>query len=105
MDFDRARETMWGTPGFVVRRSTITSSGLSFMPSATYVVQTVRNDEEWRIFLEWVTAEGGQRIVLPDKVARALWRHYEGIMRLARKERAHRGAATRRSKKSAQPAE
>lgn len=98
IDYDRARETIWGAPGFQVRRSTVVSSGLTFLPNATYVIETIRTDDGWRVFIQWVDADGGQREVLPDKAVRALWRHYESIMATARKERAKRGSETRKLK-------
>ena len=96
IDFDRARETVWGAPGFQVRRSTVVSSGLAFMPNATYVIETIRTDEGWRVFIQWVDADGGQREVLPDKAVRALWRHYESIMATARRDRAKKASETRK---------
>lgn len=99
INFDRAKETVWGTPGFVHRRSTVASSGLAFIPQASYIVTTTRNDEGWMVFLEWVEAEGGQRVVLPDKVVRALFRHYESIMAKARQDRAKHASQTRALKK------
>lgn len=100
IDYDRARETMAGTPGFIKRQSTVVSNPLSFLPTAQYIIETCRNDEEWRIFVSYVDAEGGRRYVLPDKVCKALWRHYEAIMTHARKERAKNAAATRKRKGS-----
>lgn len=93
--FDRAREAMWGTPGFQVRRSTVVSPGSSFMPQASYILETCRNTEGWLILLQSVSEEGGQRIVLPNRVAQAIFRHYEAIMTQARKDRAVKAAESR----------
>lgn len=92
--FDRTREALWGTPGFMVKRSTITTPGSALIPGASWIIETVRNDEGWAVFLQAVDAEGGQRIVVPNQVAAAIFRHYEGIMAQRRKMRALRAAET-----------
>ncbi len=99
-NYEKARESIWGTPGFQHRRSTVVSPGSAFMPQASYIVETIRNNEGWQIFLQWVDASGGQRVVLPNKVAQALFRHYEAIMSKARKQRAVKAAETRLANKS-----
>ena len=98
IDFDRARESVWGTPGFQVRRSTVVSSGLTFLPTQTFVIETIRNNEGWLILLQSVGQEGGQRVVLPNKVVKALYRHYDSIITEARKHRAKQAAITRKTK-------
>ena len=96
--FERARETLWGAPGFLRRQSTITADGTQFFPSATWVIQTVITDDQAAVFLETVSREGGQRIILPNKVARTVFRHYEDIMKRRRSVRSQRGAKTRKTK-------
>jgi len=96
--FERAREAIWGAPGFLRRQSTITADGTQFFPSATWVIQTVITDDNATVFLEKVDREGGQRILLPNKVARTIFRHYEDIMKKRRSVRSQRGAATRKTK-------
>ena len=98
--FQKARELIWGTPGFDSRRSTVTSSGLAWQPDSSYIIETARNDEGWAIFLQVVNEEGGQQIVLPDRVAKALFRQYEAIMSKARKQRAVKAAESRMLSKS-----
>ena len=94
--FERAREAIWGAPGFQRRQSTITDDGSQLLPSATWVVQTVITDDNAMVFLETVSREGGQRIILPNKVARTIFRHYQDIMKRRRSMRSQRGAATRK---------
>lgn len=96
--FERAREAIWNLPGFQVRRSTITSAGTTFFPGATWVIETVRTEEQCAIFIQKIDKEGGQRIVVPDKVAKAIYRHYDQIMKTARSERAKKAAETRKRK-------
>ena len=93
--FQKAREAIWGTPGFDNRRSTVTSSGLSWQPDSSYIIELVRNSDSWALFLQMVNEEGGQQLVLPDRVCAAIFRQYESIMANARKQRAVRAAETR----------
>lgn len=93
--FDQVRSLVWGTPGFEVKRSTIVAPGSTLLPQASYIVETLRNEEGWTILVQSMSAEGGSRIVLPDRVARTLFRHYEALMQKARKARAVRAAETR----------
>lgn len=99
--FQKARETLWGAPGFQRRNSTIISPGWAFIPQATWIVETIKTDDTSGIFLQAIDKDGGQRIVLPEKVTKAIYRHYESIMRVRRKIRAQRGAETRRVKANA----
>ena len=103
--FERARETIWGGPGFQRRQSTITADGNQFFPSATWVIQTVVTDDNATVFLEKVDREGGQRILLPNKVARTIFRHYTEIMKARRSTRSKRGAESRKSKQRQAEAE
>lgn len=96
--FERARETLWGSPGFQRRNSTIISPGWAFIPQATWVVETIKTDDTCGIFLQSIDEEGGQRTVLPQKVVEAIYRHYENIMKTRRKVRAQRAAQTRKLK-------
>jgi len=94
--FERTRERIWNLPGFVRRQSTITADGTELFPSATWVIQSVMTDDQANIFLESVSSEGGNRVVLPTKVVRTIYRHYEDLMKARRKLRAQRAADTRR---------
>ena len=97
--FERAREILWGQPGFQRRNSTITASGWSFFPQATWIVETVRTDESVAIFLQQIDKEGGQRIVLPGKVCERIYKQHESIMKIRRQVRAKHGAETRKQKR------
>ncbi|MCK9599413.1 MAG: hypothetical protein M0R06_10255 [Sphaerochaeta sp.] len=96
--FERARDAIWQTPGFAHRRSTITADGSAWFPGATWVIQTAITDDNAAIFLERVDREGGQRIVLPRKVAETIFSHYEAIMKQRRSMRSKHAAETRRKK-------
>ena len=101
--FERAREAVWGTPGFEKRQSTLTADGNDLFPSATWVIQTVLTDESAAIFLESVSREGGQRLVIPDKVARTIFRHYDELKKKRKSLRSIRGAETRKQKQRPEP--
>jgi len=96
--FEKAREGVWGTPGFQSRRSTFTDSGTLFFPAATHVVTSISTDEESMVFLETIGAEGGERIVLPTKVVKAVLRHFDQMMAVRRSWRGKTAAQTRKQK-------
>jgi len=96
--FEKAKAAIWGTPGFASKQSTVTSSGLAWQPDASYIVTTLTNDEGWAVLIEMVDDEGGQRLVLPNAVCKAIFRHYEGLMEHKRGLRAQRAADTRKVK-------
>ena len=96
--FEQARESLWGAPEFQRRNSTIVSSGFSFFPQATWIVETIRTEDNFAIFLQFIDREGGQRIVLPRKVCQAIYKQHESIMKIRRKVRSQRGAQTRKQK-------
>jgi hypothetical protein len=96
--FDQAKQHLEGTPGYQVRRSTITTQKWALLPGATWIVESVRTDETQAIFLQTVSAEGSQRLVVPGKVAEAIYRQYQSIMEIRRKERAKNAARTRKRK-------
>jgi len=99
-DFDRAREMMAGTPGFIARRSTVTANPMAWIPQADWIVETFKNSEGFAIFLRRIGADGGQRFVLPDKAVQSIYRQYDSIMKQARKNRAKTAVETRKSKKT-----
>lgn len=101
-DYDRARESISGAPGYQVRRSTVHASTWALIPGATWIVETVRTDDTVGIFLQWIGADGGQRIVIPDRVARAIYNHQASIMKKRKSVRAQKGAETRRQKQQQQ---
>lgn len=97
-NFERARDSLWGTPGFQRRNSTITSTGFSILPGHTWIVETIRTDDTVAIFLQSIGVDGGQRIVLPARVAQAIYSQYQAIMKKRKSIRAKRAAETRREK-------
>lgn len=96
--WERARDTLWGAPGFQRRNSTITTPGWAFFPQGTWVVETIKTDDSFAIFLQVIDKDGGQRIVLPQKVCQAIYNQQKSIMKVRRSVRAQRGAETRKRK-------
>jgi len=94
--FERARDGLWGTPGFQRRNSTITTPGWAFFPQGTWIVETIKTDDSFAIFLQLIDKEGGQRIVLPQRVCQAIYTQHNNIMKVRRSVRAQKGAETRR---------
>ena len=82
--FERARESMWGQPGFQRRNSTVISSGWVFLPQGTWIIETIKTNESLAIFLQVIDKDGGQRIVLPQKVCEAIYRQSISITRARR---------------------
>ena len=97
--FDKARESIAGTPGYQRRASTVMSDPLSFMPGATWIVETLRSKESWTILLQSVDSEGGRRLVIPNRVVETIYRHYDSIIKTSKSLRAKAGAETRKKKK------
>ena len=82
--FERVRESLWGAPGFQHRTKTITTAGWSFLPMATWFVETIRTNDNVAIFLQVIGEEGGQRLVLPQKICEAI---YQQEYRIKQKRR------------------
>lgn len=102
--FDEVKQNLEGTPGYQIRRSTVTTQKWALLPGATWIVETIRTDETQGIFLQTISAEGSQRLVVPGKVAETIYRHYQSIMEHRRKERAKTAAQTRKRKQAGQSA-
>lgn len=86
--FDRIIGAIDGLPG--VRRSrpsTVTSVLPILGNSQTHVVQTYKGDDGFYVFVQTVDAEGKARIVLPPKVAAAIYRQRDALVTAGRKER------------------
>lgn len=96
--FERVREALWGTPGFQRRNSTIVGSGFSFLPQATWIVETIKTDNDFAIFLQFIDREGGQRIVLPQKVCEAIYKHRDSITKKRRSIRSKKVAEIRKQR-------
>ena len=96
--FERVRDSLWGEPGFQRRNSTIISKTFSVIPQGTWIVETIKTDDKLAIFLQAINVEGSQRIVLPQKVCKAIYNQHEKITKIRRQVRAQRGAETRKRK-------
>lgn len=77
--FEKQRTAITGLPGFLHKTSTMRADALALIPQSDYIIETVRCNEGWTIFIQGISAEGATRAVIPDKVVRTLWRHYEGL--------------------------
>jgi hypothetical protein len=77
--FDKVRRSINGLPGYRCKPSTIRADASALIPQADYIIETVRCDEGWSIFVQCISSEGSMRVVLPDSVCRSLWRHYEQL--------------------------
>lgn len=97
--FERVREGLWGQPGFQRRNSTITAPGFQLLPQGSWIVETIKTDDSLAIFLQVISIEGGQRIVLPKKVCEAIYNQHDRITKVRRQVRAQRGAETRRQRR------
>jgi hypothetical protein len=100
--FDKARESLAGTPGYQRRASTVMSDPISFMPGATWIIETMRNKESWTILIQSIDGEGGRRLVIPTRVAETIYRHYDSIIKTSKSLRSQTGAETRKKKKEKQ---
>lgn len=85
--FDRILGTLHGLPDVDNTRPAAISDVLPIIGrSQTYVIRTYRTREgRFAIFLELVDAEGRSRIVVPDKVAAAIYRQRELLVKRARR--------------------
>lgn len=97
--FDRVRGAVWGVTGFVARKTTVITTLPIVGSTSTQIVETVHTPEGWLIFLQAITPEGTYRLVLPSKVVEALHNQHEAIAGRLRRDRAQRGAETRRERK------
>jgi hypothetical protein len=87
--FDRIIGAIDGLPGVTKARPTSVTTIMPILGnSQTYVVQTYKDDDEgFYVFLQMVDAEGRARIAIPPKVAAAIYRQRESLVRAGRKRR------------------
>ena len=97
-NFDKLREQIWGLPGFLSRKSTIIAPPWLFVPSSTWIVETVKVDDGPAIMLQSISAEGSNRIYLPKAVVEAIYRQRDSITKESCKRRAQNAAQTRKNK-------
>ena len=86
--FDRLIGTIDGLPDITKSRpSTVTTVLPMIGLSQTFVIQTYKDaDEGYYIFLQMVDAEGRARIALPPKVAAAIYRQQEALVKRSRRQ-------------------
>jgi hypothetical protein len=87
--FDRLLGTIDGLPDFQKSRpSTVTTVMPIIGNSQTYVVQTYKErDGGFTVFLQMVDAEGRARIAIPPKVAAAIYRQRDSLVKMGRRQR------------------
>jgi len=92
-------DNLIGLPGSTLRRG-VARHGDPFAGYVDYNFKLLRNeDREWSLYVEWVDLDGeGHRVVLPNPVVAGVLQRAASIIAQARKERAQRGAETRRRK-------
>lgn len=101
--FERVREVMWGAPGFQRKNKTITTEGWSFLPMETWVVETIRTNDNVAVFLQRISKEGGQRLVLPRKICEAIYQQEYRIKRARRSAGAKQAMEKRMSDPNYKP--
>ena len=77
--FERARESLWGAPGFQRRNSTIITPAALLLPQSSWIVETIRTDDDFAIFLQMIDQEGGQRLVLLQRVCKAIYGQHDSM--------------------------
>lgn len=88
------------TPG-KIRKGTA-RHGDSLLGFVDYNIKLFRSEQErkWSLYIEWVDLEGeGHRIVLPHAVVQGVLQRANSIIAECRRDRAQRGAETRKRKK------
>ena len=92
------------TPGML--RRGVARHGDGLRGFVDYNLKLFRGDDrKWALYLEWVDLDGeGHRVVLPHEVVQGVLQRANSIIAQARKERAQRGAETRRRNQN-QPVE
>lgn len=87
--FDRIIGTIDGLPGVSKARPSTVTTVMPILGNAqTYVVQTYKGDDGFYVFLQMVDAEGRARVAIPPKVAEAIYRQRDALVKTARKRRA-----------------
>jgi len=88
------------TPGML--RKGVARHGDGLRGFVDYNLKLFRSDDrKWALYLEWVDLDGdGHRIVLPHEVVNGMLQRANSIIAQSRKERAQRGAETRRRKQN-----
>jgi len=92
----RAFDFLINTPGML--RKGVARHGDALRGFVDYNLKLFRSvDRQWALYLEWVDLDGeGHRLVLPHEVVQGILQRANSIIAQARKERAQKGAETRR---------
>lgn len=84
--FDRIIGSIDGLPDVTKARPTSVTTVMPIIGiSQTYVVQTYKGEDGFFVFLQMVDAEGRARIAIPPKVAAAIYRQRDALVKQARK--------------------
>jgi hypothetical protein len=84
--FDRLIGTIDGLPEVTkARPSTVTTVVPMIGLSQTYVIQTYKTEDGYYVFLQMVDSEGRARIAIPPKVAAAIYRQRESLVKSSRR--------------------
>lgn len=91
-------DSMIGLPSVMLRKGTV-RTGDPIMGFVDYNYKLLRDEDGRFIFYtEWVDTDGeGNRVAMPHGVVVAMIRAYESLMAQARKNRAVKGAETRKA--------
>jgi len=96
----RSFDFLTTTPG-KIRKGTA-RHGDSLLGFVDYNIKLFRSEQErkWSLYVEWVDLEGeGHRIILPHEVVQGTLQRANSIIAECRRERAQRGANTRKMKR------
>ena len=86
--FDRIIGQIDGLPGVRKARPSTVTTVLPILGNAqTYVVQSYKDETGFFIFVQMVDAEGRARVVLPPKVAAAIYRQRDALVKASRSQR------------------
>lgn len=82
-------------------RKGVARQGDSLMGFTDYNMKLFRSDDrQWTLYLEWVDLDGeGHRLVLPHAVVQGVLQRANSIIAECRRDRAQKGAQTRRLKR------
>jgi hypothetical protein len=84
--FDRIIGSIDGLPDVTKARPTSVTTVMPIIGiSQTYVVQTYKGEDGFFVFLQMVDAEGRARIAIPPRVASAIYRQRDALVKQARK--------------------
>ena len=87
--FDRIIGSIDGLPGVSKARPTSVTTVMPIIGhSQTYVVQTYMEEGKFFVFLQMVDAQGRARIAIPPKVAAAIYRQRDALVKAGRRRRA-----------------